>query len=46
MINHKPKAKFKYVNVKLLKELNNYVTYFEPVLTEKQMDKIATKLLQ
>ncbi|APQ16577.1 nuclease-related domain-containing protein [Maribacter hydrothermalis] len=44
MINNKPSAKFKYVSIKLLKELNDYLTYFEPVLTEKQLNRILTKL--
>ena len=44
MINNKPKAKFKYVNIKLLKELNDYIKYFEPILTEKQLNSIITKL--
>lgn len=45
MIKNKPAAKFKFVNVKLLRELNNYIKYFEPVLSEKQMNKIVHKLM-
>lgn len=45
MINNKPKAKFKYVSIKLLKELNGYIKYFEPVLTENQLNGIITKLI-
>lgn len=45
MINNKPKAKFKYVNVKLVRELNDYIKYFEPVLTEKQMNRIVDNLI-
>lgn len=45
MINNKPTAKFKYVNIKLLRELNNYIEYFEPVLTENQLDRIVAKLI-
>lgn len=45
MINNKPKAKFKYVNVKLVRELNDYIKYFEPVLTEKQMNRIVNNLI-
>lgn len=45
MINNKPKAKFKYVNVKLLRELNDYIKYFEPVITEKQMNRIVDNLI-
>lgn len=43
MINNKPKAKFKYVKIKLLRELNDYIKYFEPVLTEKQLNTIINK---
>ncbi|AXT58191.1 NERD domain-containing protein [Aquimarina sp. AD1] len=46
MINNKPKAKFKYVSIKLLRELNDYIKYFEPVLTEKQLNRIINKLLK
>ena len=45
MINNKPRAKFKYVSIKLLRELNSYIKYFEPVLTEKQLNSIVTKLM-
>ncbi len=45
MINNKPRGKFKYVNVKLLRELNNYIKYFEPVLTDKQFNRIVAKLI-
>lgn len=45
MINNKPKAKFKYVNIKLVRELNDYIKYFEPVLTEKQMNRIVDNLI-
>lgn len=45
MIKNKPKAKFKYVNVKLLRELNDYITYFDPVLTEKQVNEIVDQLI-
>lgn len=44
MINNKPKGKFKFVSIKLLKELNDYIKYFEPVLTDKQLNKIITQL--
>lgn len=45
MINNKPTAKFKFVSIKLLRELNDYIQYFEPVLTEKQLNSIITKLI-
>ena len=44
MINNKPTAEFKYVNVKLLRELNDYIKYFEPVLNQNQLDRIITQL--
>lgn len=45
MINNKPKGEFKYVKIKLLKEMNDYINYFEPVLTEKQVNKITDILI-
>lgn len=45
MINNKPKAEFKYVNIKLLNELNDYIKYFEPVLTDKQLNRIVNNLI-
>lgn len=45
MINNKPKGKFKHVSVMLLSELNAYLNYFEPVLTDKQVAKIVSKLI-
>jgi hypothetical protein len=44
MINNKPTAQFKYVSIKLLRELNDYIKYFEPVLTKKQLNRIITQL--
>jgi hypothetical protein len=44
MINNKPTGQFKYVSIKLLRELNDYIKYFEPVLTEKQLNRIITQL--
>ncbi len=44
MINNKPTAEFKYVSIKLLRELNDYIKYFEPVLTQKQLNRIITQL--
>lgn len=44
MINNKPTGKFKYVAVKLLKELNDYLKYFEPVLNQSQLDKVVRQL--
>jgi hypothetical protein len=45
MINNKPKGNFKYVKIKLLKEMNDYITYFEPVLTENQFNRILNTLI-
>lgn len=45
MINHKPKAKFKYVKIKLLNEMNDYIKYFDPVLTENQINKVINQLV-
>ncbi|MDB9712890.1 NERD domain-containing protein [Flavobacteriaceae bacterium] len=44
MINNKPTGKFKYVAVKLLKELNDYLKYFEPVLNQSELDKVVRQL--
>jgi len=44
MINNKPKGRFKYVSIKLLNELNHYIRYFEPVLTDTQMARILAEL--
>ena len=44
MINNKPSGQFKYVSIKLLRELNDYIKYFEPVLTDKQFNRIVTEL--
>jgi len=45
MINNKPKETFKYVKVKLLKEMNNYIKYFEPVLNDNQFNRIVSALI-
>lgn len=39
MINNKPTGKFKYVEVKTLKELNSYINFFEPVLDDTEVKK-------
>lgn len=46
MINEKPKEDFKFVKVKSLKELNNYLAYFEPVFTEEEVVRIANYLIK
>ena len=45
MINHKPVGKFKYVKIKLLRELNDYIKFFQPVLTDQQFDKIIREFV-
>ncbi|WP_262696329.1 nuclease-related domain-containing protein [Aureibaculum marinum] len=45
MINNKPKANFKYVKIKLLKVMNDYIKYFEPVLTENQLNIVVNELI-
>jgi len=44
MIKNKPSSGFKYVSVKLLRELNDYINYFEPVFTDSELKKIVKKL--
>jgi hypothetical protein len=46
MINEKPKEDFKYAKVKSVKELNKYLTYFEPIFTEKEVESIAKYLIK
>lgn len=45
MINNKPKSNFKFVKIKLLKDMNDYINYFEPVLTENQVNRITNILI-
>ncbi|SDR87990.1 Nuclease-related domain-containing protein [Maribacter dokdonensis] len=45
MINNKPKAQFKYVSIKLLNELNDFINYFDPILSENQLNKITSHLV-
>lgn len=44
MINHKPKEKFNFVAVKSLHELNRYISYFDPVLDDEDVFRIAEYL--
>lgn len=41
MIKHKPNETFKFVSVKLLNELNDYITYFDPILDQKQFETLV-----
>lgn len=45
MINHKPKEKFKFVAVKTLKELNRYITYFDPIFDDSEV-KVLSEYLE
>lgn len=45
MIHSKPKEKFKYVKVKLLKELNSYIEFFEPVLSQSEVNRVTDFLM-
>jgi hypothetical protein len=44
LINHKPKEKFKFVKILTLKELNGYITYFEPIFNDAELNIIAEYL--
>lgn len=44
MINQKPKEKFKFVKIATLKELNRYITYFEPIFNDSEVNTIAEHL--
>lgn len=46
MIHAKPNEEFKFVKVKLLKELNSYIEYFEPVLSRKEVERVANNLIK
>ena len=46
MIHAKPKEKFKYVKIKLLKELNNYIDYFDPILSISEVERVADSLIK
>jgi len=44
MIYNKPKGDFKYVKILTLKELNNYLSYFEPKYTNEEVKRIVNFL--
>ena len=44
MINNKPKEDFKFVTVKLLNELNDFINYFEPIYDESEVQRIVQYL--
>lgn len=45
MIHHKPKDQFNHVVIKKLKELNDYITYFEPLFDSNEVRNIADLLI-
>ena len=44
MINNKPKEEFKFVTVKVLNELNDFINYFEPIYDESEVRSIVQHL--
>tara|TARA_R110000796_G_scaffold88850_4_gene191938 strand:- start:95079 stop:96167 length:1089 start_codon:yes stop_codon:yes gene_type:complete len=44
MINNKPKEEFKFVTVKVLNELNEFINYFEPIYDESEVRSIVQHL--
>lgn len=44
MINEKPKEVFKHVKVLSLKELNGYVSYFDPIFNSAEVESIYNYL--
>jgi hypothetical protein len=45
LINHKPTEEFQYVKILTLPELVGYVKYFQPSLSNQEMNKISDYLL-
>ena len=46
MIHSKPKEEFKYVKVKLLKDLNKYIEYFEEIFSKSEVEEIKNQLIK
>ena len=44
MTNAKPREEFKHVKVLSLKELNRYVTYFDPIFSSEEVESICNYL--
>ncbi len=44
MINNKPNEKFRHVAVKKLDELNDYISYFQPLFDDSEVKRIADYL--
>lgn len=45
MINHKPKARFKFVTVVTLKELNGYLSKAQPIFSDSEVREIFAYLI-
>ncbi len=44
MINNKPKEKFKFVEIKTVNELNSYISFFDPIFEDSEVQNIAEVL--
>jgi len=44
MINQKPKEKFKFVKVTTVKQLNRYISYFDPIFDDSEVKTISNFL--
>ena len=45
MINQKPKEEFQFVKVLILGQVLRYINYFEPIFSESETQRIASRLL-
>jgi hypothetical protein len=46
MIHAKPKAEFKFVKIKLLRELKSYIEFFDPILSQIEVNRVAESLIR
>ena len=46
LINHKPEQKFRFVAIKRLDDLNDYINYFNPIFDESEVSSISKLLIQ
>ncbi len=44
MIHHKPKEKFKFVSIKTVNEINDYISFFEPIFSDDEVHRISKYL--
>ena len=44
MTNAKPREEFRHVKVLSLKEINGYVTYFDPIFNKEEVENICNYL--